>query len=122
MVIVNDKINDDIEMYLHCSLFWRPCRCAGATQMASTNAACPRLPRKPLDAAIGPNEQQSTNTPKKVAILMTAAVCWYDTAASPNGWGPGLHWKWLDATIGQVLRPIDAIGHAYAVFFQVFSL
>ncbi len=28
-------------------------RCAGAIQMASPDAACPRLPQKPLDAAIG---------------------------------------------------------------------
>jgi hypothetical protein len=28
--------------------------------------------------------------------------------------------KRLDAAIGQVLRPIDAIGHAYAGFFEFF--
>ncbi len=52
MVIVDDKINNDERMHLVCWPFrWRQ-RCAGAIQMASPDAACPGLLRKPLDTAI----------------------------------------------------------------------
>ncbi len=53
MVMVDDKIDNDIKMHLHCVPFQRPCGCAGAIQMASPNAACPGLPPKPMDATIG---------------------------------------------------------------------
>ncbi len=55
MVIVddNDKIDDDIKMFLRCWPFRWPWRCAGAIQMALPDAACPGLPRKPLAIAIG---------------------------------------------------------------------
>jgi hypothetical protein len=39
---------------------------------------------------------------------------------SPNGGGLGLSKMPLNATIGQVLRPIMTIGHACASFFQCF--
>ncbi len=52
MVMVNDKINDDINMYLHRGLFWWPCRCTGAMRCASPNAACLGLLLKPLSTAI----------------------------------------------------------------------
>ncbi len=53
MVMVNNKIDDDEQMHLRCGPFRRPCGCAGAIQMASPDAACPGLLRKPLDAGIG---------------------------------------------------------------------
>ncbi len=52
MVMVDDKIDNDIEMHLRRGPLQRPCGCAGVIQMASPNAACPGLPRKPLDADI----------------------------------------------------------------------
>ncbi len=39
----------------------------------------------------------------------------------PDGGGLGLSYMPLNAAIGQVLRPIVAIGHACASFFRVFS-
>jgi hypothetical protein len=39
---------------------------------------------------------------------------------SPDGGGLGLSKMPLNATIGQVLRPIMTIGHACADFFDVF--
>jgi hypothetical protein len=94
-VMVNDNINDDIKMHLHCGPFRRPCRCGGAIQMALPDAACPGLPQKPLDAAIGQllapycpsgrqsNRQTNNNQQihlKKMARLMAAAVRRYNTA------------------------------------------
>ncbi len=70
-------------------------QCAGSIQMALPNAACPGLPRKPLDAAIGRllapycpssckgNSKQHNNKisgPTLMAILMAAAVHQYNTA------------------------------------------
>ncbi len=40
--------------------------------------------------------------------------------ALPNGAGPGLHKKPLDAAIGRVFAPIGAIGHSNTDFFYVF--
>ena len=37
-----------------------------------------------------------------------------------DGGGPGLCWMSLDATSGQVLQPIVAIGHTYATFSKFF--
>ncbi len=50
MVMVNDKINNDIEMYLCRGPFKRLFGYAGAMRCAGT---CPELPQKPLDATIG---------------------------------------------------------------------
>jgi hypothetical protein len=91
--MVDDKINNDIKMHLRCGKFWRPCGCAGAIQMASPNAACPGLLRKPLDAGIrqlltlycpsGRQGNRHTNnnqqTRAKMAILMAMAMCGYVT-------------------------------------------
>jgi hypothetical protein len=52
-VIANDKINDDINMFLPRWPFRWPRRCTGAIQIALPNVACPGLLRKPLDAALG---------------------------------------------------------------------
>ncbi len=95
MVMVNDKINDDIKMHLHCGPFRRPCGCAGANtdgiaqcgmSRATSEATgcrhrattCSILPQQPPEQQA--NKQQPTNTPKKVAMLMAAAVSRYNTA------------------------------------------
>jgi hypothetical protein len=95
MVIVDDKIDDDERMHLVRRPFRWPQRWARAMQTASPDAACPGLLQKPLDATIRQllatyrpsgkpgqqaNKQQSTNTPKKVAILMAMAMRRYVTA------------------------------------------
>ncbi len=51
--MVDEKIDNDIEMYFRCSPFWRPSKCTCAMQCASPNAACPGLLWIPLEAAIG---------------------------------------------------------------------
>ncbi len=51
--MADDKIGDDIKIYLRRGPFQKPCGCTGAMQCASPDAACPGLPQKPLDAAIG---------------------------------------------------------------------
>jgi hypothetical protein len=53
MVIVDDKINDGINMFLRCWPFRWPWRSAGAIQSALPNAACSGLLWKPLDATSG---------------------------------------------------------------------
>ncbi len=93
-VMVDAEIDNDIKMHLRCGPFWRPCGCAGAIQMALPDAACPGLPRKPLDAAIGQllapycpsghqgNSKQNNDEkygPTLLAILIAAVVCRYDT-------------------------------------------
>jgi hypothetical protein len=52
MIIVNDKIDNGINMFLRHWPFQWPWRSAGAIRSALPNAACPGLLRKPLDAAI----------------------------------------------------------------------
>ncbi len=114
-----------------------PQRCAGAIQMASPNAACPGLLRKPLDAAIGqllapycPSGRQgnSKQNNDKKNYLKDWPFWWPRRCAgtipraSPNRGGLGLCEMPQNAAIGQVLRPIVSIGHAYLGFFQVFSL
>jgi hypothetical protein len=51
--IVDDKIDNGINVFLHRWPFQWPWRSAGAIQSASTNAAGPGLLWKPLDATIG---------------------------------------------------------------------
>ncbi len=80
---------------------------------------CSILPRRLLGQQA--NKQQSTNTPSLLAILRPQRCAGTILCALPDGEGPGLLCKPLDATIGKVLQLIDAIGHAYAVFLQVFS-
>ncbi len=133
--MVNDKINDDIEMHLRCGPFWRPCVCAGAIQMASPNAACPGLLRKPLYAGIGrllapycPSGCQGnrqTNNNQQMTLKRWPNWWPWQCASTlphtlPNGGGLGLSKMPLNATIRQVLRPIMTIGHACAVFFWCF--
>jgi hypothetical protein len=84
-------------MHLVRRPFRWPRWCAGAIQTALSDAACPGLLQKPLDTghrhqattcSVSPqrppeqqaNKQQSTNTPKKVAMLMAVAVRRYNTA------------------------------------------
>ena len=87
----------------------------GSRHRATTWSVLPQRP--PGQQA---NKQQSTNTPKKVAMFMAAAVCRYNTARIAQ-------WRrsraLLEATgvaIGQVLCPIKWIGHGYDVFFWCF--
>ncbi len=133
--MVDDKIDDEIKMYLHHGPFWRLCRCAGAMRCASTDAACPGILRKPLDTAIGqllalycPGGQQGGSKQNNNDKMQQ--LCWpfwwprqwasTIPCTMPNGVGSGLHKKPLNATDGQVLRPIVAISHAYASFFEFF--
>ncbi len=133
--MVDDKINNDIKMHLHCGPFRRPCRCAGAIQMASPDAACPGLLRKPLYAGIGrllalyrPSGRQGnrqTNN-KQQMTLKRWPNRWPSQCAgtlprtSPNGGGFRLSKMPLNATIRRVLRPIMTISHACAGFFWCF--
>jgi hypothetical protein len=93
-VIVDDKIDDDKQMHLVRRLFRWPRRCARAIQMALPNSMSRAtseatghrhqantssvLPQRPSGQQ--ENKQQSTNRPKKLAMLMAAVVRRYDTA------------------------------------------
>ncbi len=130
-VMVNNKIDDDEQMPLHRGLFQRPCGCARAIQTALPDAACPGLFRKPLDASIGqllaphcPSSRQGnrqTNNNQQMTIKRWPNRWPWQCAGtllrtSPNGGDLGLSKMPLNATIGQVLRPIMTIGHACAGF------
>ncbi len=133
--MVDDKINNDVKMHLPCSPFRRPCGCARAIQMASPNVACPGLLRKPLDAGIGrllapycPSGCQGnrqTNNNQQMTLKRWPNRWPWQCAGTllrtlPDGGGLGLSKMPLNATIGQVLRPIMTIGHACAGFFWCF--
>ncbi len=133
--MVDDKINSDIEMHLRCGPFQRPCGCAGAIQMASPDAACPGLLRKPLDAGIGqllapyhPSGcQGNRQTNNNQQMTLKRWLNWWPwqcagtlPRTSTNGGGLGLSKMPLNATIGQVLWPIMTTSHACAVFFWCF--
>ncbi len=133
--MVNNKIDDDEQMHLPCGPFQRPCGCAGVIQMASPNAACPGLLRKPLDAGIrwllapyrpsGHQGNRQTNNNQQMTLKRWPNWWPWRCAStlprtSPDGRGLGLSKMPLNATIGQVLRPIMTIGHACAGFFQCF--
>ncbi len=135
--MVDDKINNDIKMHLRGGPFWRPCRCAGAIQTASPDAACPGLLRKPLDAGIGwllapycpsgrQGNRQTNNNQQMTLKGWPNRWPWRCTGTlphtSPNWGGLGLSKMPLNATIGRVLRPIMTIGHACAGFFDVFII
>jgi hypothetical protein len=88
-VIVDDKINNDEQMHLVRRPFRWPQQCAGAIQTVLPRATleaigrchlattCYVLPQWPPGQQA--NKQQSTNTPKKVAVLMAMAMRWYVT-------------------------------------------
>ncbi len=133
--MVDDKIDNDIEMHLRCSPFWRPCRCAGAIQTALPDAACPGLLWKPLDAGIGqllapycPSGRQGNkqiNNNQQMTLKRWPNWWPWQCAGtllrtSPDGGGLGLSKMPLNTTIGQVLRPIMTISHACARFFRCF--
>ncbi len=133
--MVNNKIDNDKWMHLHCGPFQRPCGCAGAIQTASPDAACSGLLRKPLDAGIGQllapycpsGRQGNRQTNNNQQIHLKSWPNWWPwrctgtlPCTSPDGEGLGLSKMPLNATIGQVLRPIMTIGHACAGFFDVF--
>jgi hypothetical protein len=93
--MVNDKNNDDIKMHLlswpiskalqmrrsntdgiaRCGMSRATSEATGCHHQATT---CSVLPQWPPEQQA--NKQQSTNTPKKVAMLMAAAVRRYNTA------------------------------------------
>jgi hypothetical protein len=123
-------------MHLIRRPFQWPRRCAGAIQTASSNAACPGLLRKPLDATIRqllapyrPSGCQGNSKQKddKKMYQKDWPFQWPRRCAGtiprtlPNRGGLGLCWMPLNAAIVLVLRPIVAIGQAYLGFFQVFS-
>ncbi len=137
MVMVNNKIDDDEQMHFHCGSFRRPRGCAGAIQTASPNAACPGLLQKPLEAGIkwllapyrpsGCQGNRQTNSNQQMTLKRWPNWWPWQCAGSlprtsPDGGGLGLSKMPLNATIGQVLRPIMTIGHACAVFFDVFTV
>jgi hypothetical protein len=84
-----------------CGMSRATLEATGCRHWATTHSVLPQRP--PEQQA---NKQQSTNTPKKLAMLMAAAVAGTMPRALPNRGGPGLHKKPLDAAIGQVLCPI----------------
>ncbi len=133
--MVDDKIDDDIEMHFRCGSFQRPCRCARAIQTASPNTACPGLLWKPLDTGIGQllapyrpsGRQGNRQTNNNQQMTLKRWPNWWPWQCAgrlphtfPNGGGLGLFKMPLNATIGQVLRPIMTIGHACAGFFWCF--
>ncbi len=133
--MVNNKIDDDKQMHLHRGPFRRPCGCAGAIQMALPNAACTGMLRKPLDAGIrqllalyhpsGCQGNKQTNNNQQMTLKRWPTWWQWQCAGtllhtSPDGGGLGLSKMPLNATIKWVLRPIMTIGHACAVFFDVF--
>ena len=104
--------------------------------MALPDAACSGLLQKPLDTGIGwllapyrPSGRQGNRQTSKNQQMTLKR--WPNRwpwqcpgklpCTLPNGGGLGLSKMPLNATIGQVLRPIIAIGHRYAGFFRVFS-
>ncbi len=133
--MVNNKIDSDKQMHLHCGLFRRPCGCAGAIQMASPDAACPGLLWKPLDAGIGQllapyrpsGRQGNRQTYNNQQMTLKRWPNWWPWQCagalphtSPGGGGWGLSKMPLNATIGQVLQRIMTIGHTCAGFFWCF--
>jgi hypothetical protein len=105
--------------------------------MALPSATCLGLHRTPLDIAIGGVFTQYCSgghqgcrqiTRKENYTILAGHFDGHGNAlvlgtilhALPNGGGPGLCLKPLDATIGQVLAPIQAIRHAYAGCFFIF--
>ncbi len=84
--MVDDKINDEEQMYLLCWLFQWPCGRNQCSMSRATSEAsgrphwvttCSILPWWPPGQQA--KKQQSTNTPKKAAILMARAVHRYNT-------------------------------------------
>ena len=130
------KIVDVRKEHLGWDPFQQPGWRAGAIQTALPDAACPWLPRKPLDAATGQvfmlhhpgghqdNSKQSNNK-KMYHIPRPFWWPWWCAGtiprASPDKGGSGLQRMPPVATIGQVLRLVVAIGHTY-IKFQFFSL
>jgi hypothetical protein len=103
--------------------------------MASPNAACPGLLRKPLYTGIGqllapycPSGHQGnrqTNNNQQMTLKRWPNQWPWQCADTlprtwPNGGGLGLSKMPLNTTIRQVLRPIMTIGHACAGFFLCF--
>jgi hypothetical protein len=133
--MVDDKIDIDIEMHLRRGPFQRPCGFAGAIQTALLDAACPGLLRKPLGAGIGQllapycpsGRQGNRQTNNNQQMTLKRWPNWWPWRFAgtlphtlPNRGGLGLSKMPLNATIGQVLRPIMTISHACAIFFWCF--
>ncbi len=135
--MVNNKIDNDKQMHLRCGPFRRTCGCAGAIQTASPDVACPGLLQKPLDAGIGQllalycpsgcQGNRQTNNNQQMTLKRWPNRWLWQCASTlpctlPNGGGLGLSKMLLNATFGQVLRPIMTIGHTCAGFFNVFII
>ncbi len=77
----------DTKRIAQCSMSRATPEATGCCHQAATHSVLPqRLPGQQA------NKQQSTNTPKKVAMFMAAAVHQYNTARTlPDGKGPGLY-------------------------------
>ena len=120
-LMVNDKIDNDTKMHLRRGSFRRPCKCTRAIQMALPDAACPGLLWKPLDAGIGQllapycpsgcqGNRQTNNNQQMTLKRWPNRWPWQCAGTlprtSPDGGGLGLFKMPLNATTGQVLRPI----------------
>jgi hypothetical protein len=131
------KIVDDDQMHLGCEPFWQPSWCAGTIPRASPDGGGPWLTRKPLDAATGwvftlyfpSGRQGGSKRNNNQKMYHNRKPFWQPRwcastipHASPDRGGPGLRLKSLVTAIGQVLRPIIAIGYQYAGFFRVFFI
>ncbi len=93
MVMVDEKIKNDIKMHLHHGPFWRPCG-TGAIQTASLEQHVQGYPGSPWTLPLGnyllriatatatatANKTMTKNGPTLLAILMAVAVRWYNTA------------------------------------------
>ena len=117
------QINYYKQMCLRCRPFWWPCGGVEAIHVALSDDGCPGLLRKPLDAVIRrllapwyrPADARVTG---ETTTMGKHPVCWpfqwpWQCAgtiprASPDRGGSELGQKPLNATIGQVLRPIVA--------------
>jgi hypothetical protein len=60
---------------------------------------------------VGNNESTTTkNVGESLVILIAMQMRRYDAGTLPDGARPGLHWKPLDAAIGQVPAPYRPVG------------
>ncbi len=107
---------DAPEQYAQCGMSRATSEATGRCHRATT---CSVLPQRPPEQQA--NKQQSTNTPKKVAMLMAEAVHQYNTARIAQ-------WRrsraLLEATGCRHWASImsnNIIRHGYDVFFLMFS-
>ncbi len=122
-VMVNEKVDDEEQMYLLCWSFWWPCGCVGARLLILPDAACPWLHWKPLDAAIRqllapycPGCRQGTEqTNNNQQIHLRRWPFWWlwrcvgrILRALPDGGGPSKAHRWL--VVVSAVAPLPAAG------------